>query len=82
MLFYVFLFSATFIKNNAYSREIWMFQRYQLIIEHEMRPIFPPPVIIITHLYLALKYICRRCKGKRDYFDNGLSQLHYILFHI
>ncbi|XP_070203392.1 transient receptor potential cation channel subfamily M member 3-like [Littorina saxatilis] len=66
-------FNATFIKNNAYSREIWMFQRYQLIIEYEMRPIFPPPLIIIIHLYLALKYICRRCKGKRDYFDNGLK---------
>lgn len=66
-------FNATFIRNNFYSREIWMFQRYQLIIEYEMRPIFPPPLIIITHLFLALKYIFRRCKGKRDYFDNGLK---------
>ncbi|XP_076465905.1 transient receptor potential cation channel subfamily M member 1-like [Babylonia areolata] len=66
-------FNATFIKNNAYSREIWMFQRYQLIIEYEMRPTFPPPIILINHLYLAFKYIRRRCKGKRDYFDNGLK---------
>nr|KAG5706526.1 hypothetical protein BaRGS_028697 [Batillaria attramentaria] len=66
-------FNATFIRNNAYSREIWMFQRYQLIIEYEMRPVLPPPMIIITHMYLAMKYICRRCKGKRDLFDNGLK---------
>ncbi|XP_025077050.1 transient receptor potential cation channel subfamily M member 3-like isoform X4 [Pomacea canaliculata] len=66
-------FNATFIRNNAYSREIWMFQRYQLIIEYEMRPILPPPLIILTHLYLAFKYCRRRCKGKRDFFDNGLK---------
>ncbi|KAL8608834.1 hypothetical protein ACOMHN_034779 [Nucella lapillus] len=66
-------FNATFIKNNAYSREIWMYQRYQLIIEYEMRPTFPPPLILINHLYLAFKYIRRRCKGKRDNFDNGLK---------
>ena len=66
--------SATFIKYNAYSREIWMFQRYQMIIEYEMRPILPPPLIIITHLYLMLKCICNLCKGKRDYFENSLSK--------
>lgn len=51
-----------------------MFQRYGLILQYEMRPILPPPFIIITHIYLALKYIKRRCKGKRNFHDNGLSK--------
>ncbi|XP_059155365.1 transient receptor potential cation channel subfamily M member 3-like isoform X3 [Physella acuta] len=66
-------FNATFIRNNANSKEIWMFQRYGLILQYEMRPILPPPFIIITHIYLAFKYIKRRCKGKRDFYDNGLK---------
>lgn len=71
----IFCFSCTFLRNNANSKEIWMFQRYGLILQYEMRPILPPPFIIITHIYLALKYIKRRCKGKRDFYDNGLSKL-------
>lgn len=66
-------FNATFIRNNANSREIWKFQRYQLIIVYELRPLLPPPLIILSHIFLTLKYIKRRCQGKRDCFDNGLK---------
>nr|XP_011435194.2 transient receptor potential cation channel subfamily M member 1 isoform X1 [Crassostrea gigas] len=66
-------FNATFIRNNAKSREIWKFQRYQLIVNYELRPILPPPFTFISHIYLTFKYIIRRCKGKRDFFDNGLK---------
>ncbi|CAE1237860.1 TRPM3 [Acanthosepion pharaonis] len=66
-------FNATFIRNNANSREIWKFQRYQLIIVYELRPLLPPPLIILSHVFLTLKFIKRRCQGKRDYFDNGLK---------
>ncbi|RUS83212.1 hypothetical protein EGW08_009023 [Elysia chlorotica] len=66
-------FNATFIRNNANSKEIWMFQRYALILQYEMRPILPPPFILITHIYLACKFIRRKCKGKRDFYDNGLK---------
>uniref|UniRef100_A0A2C9JU91 TRPM SLOG domain-containing protein n=1 Tax=Biomphalaria glabrata TaxID=6526 RepID=A0A2C9JU91_BIOGL len=66
-------FNATFIHNNANSKEIWMFQRYSLVLQYEMRPILPPPFILVTHIYLAFKYIRHRCKGKRTYYDNGLK---------
>jgi transient receptor potential cation channel subfamily M protein 3 len=77
-LFIIVYFSATFIRNNAHSRQIWKFQRYHLIINYELRPILPPPLITFSHFYLAFKFIKRRCQGKRDYFDNGLSE--YFLF--
>ncbi|KAH9513281.1 Transient receptor putative cation channel sub M member 3 [Bulinus truncatus] len=66
-------FNATFIHNNANSKEIWMFQRYSLVLQYEMSPILPPPFILITHIYLAFKYIRHKCKGKRTYYDNGLK---------
>ncbi|VDI37874.1 transient receptor potential cation channel subfamily M member 3 [Mytilus galloprovincialis] len=66
-------FNATFIRNNAHSEAIWKFQRYQLILNYELRPILPPPLIMFSHIFLSLKFIVRRCKGKRDLFDNGLK---------
>ncbi|CAC5414386.1 TRPM3 [Mytilus coruscus] len=66
-------FNATFIRNNAHSEAIWKFQRYQLILNYELRPLLPPPMIMFSHIFLSLKFIVRRCKGKRDLFDNGLK---------
>ncbi|KAJ8304156.1 hypothetical protein KUTeg_017739 [Tegillarca granosa] len=66
-------FNATFIRTHPMSREIWKFQRYQLVINYELRPIMPPPLIIFSHIYLCFKYVIRRCKKKRDLFDNGLK---------
>ncbi|XP_052279179.1 transient receptor potential cation channel subfamily M member 3-like isoform X3 [Dreissena polymorpha] len=66
-------FNACFIRMNPHTMKVWKFQRYQLIVNHELRPILPPPLIVISHIYLALKFIKRRCQGKRDHFDSGLK---------
>ena len=72
--YFILFYSATFIRNNAHSEAIWKFQRYQLIVNYELRPLLPPPMILFSHVFLSLKYIFRRFKGKRDLFDNGLSK--------
>ncbi|KAK3097474.1 hypothetical protein FSP39_009961, partial [Pinctada imbricata] len=66
-------FNATFIRTNPLTRQIWKYQRYQLILNYELRPILPPPITFISHIYLSIKYLVRRCRGKRDFFDNGLK---------
>jgi len=68
------VFSAIFIRTNAISNLLWKFQRYILVIEYEERPILPPPLVILCHIYLLGKYIRRKCQGKRKYLDNGLSK--------
>ncbi len=66
--------SNTFVQINAISTQVWKFLRYNLVIEYESKPILPPPVIIICHVYLLVKSCVRRCRGKREYLDNGLSE--------
>jgi len=66
--------SAIFIRTNAISNLLWKFQRYILVIEYEARPILPPPLVILCHVYLLGKYIRRKCQGKRKFLDNGLSK--------
>ena len=44
-----------------------------MIVNYELRPLLPPPMVLFSHVFLSLKYIFRRFKGKRDFFDNGLK---------
>ena len=71
---FVSLFSNTFVQINAISTQVWKFLRYNLVIEYESKPILPPPLIFICHIYLLIKSCIRRCRGKREYLDNGLSK--------
>lgn len=70
-------FSNTFFEVKSISNQVWKFQRYQLIMTFHDRPVLPPPMIILSHLYIILKRICCRCKKKRegdqDERDRGLS---------
>ncbi|XP_013397522.1 transient receptor potential cation channel subfamily M member 1-like isoform X2 [Lingula anatina] len=67
------VFNSTFNRVNANSRQIWKFLRYTLVIENEQKPLLPPPFIVLSHVYLIVKYVIRRCKGKLDIYDNGLK---------
>ena len=59
---------------------MWKFLRYNLVLEYESKPILPPPLIFICHIYLLIKSCVRRCRGKREYLDNGLSESFFSFF--
>ena len=42
-------------------------------MEFESKPVFPPPLIIFSHIYRLIKYGSRRWKGKPFFYDNGLK---------
>ncbi|XP_075431986.1 transient receptor potential cation channel subfamily M member 1 isoform X6 [Ascaphus truei] len=71
------VFNNTFFEVKSISNQVWKFQRYQLIMTFHDRPVLPPPMIILSHLYIILKRICCRCKKKRegdqDERDRGLK---------
>lgn len=50
-----------------------MFQRFTVVMEFEQKPVLPPPLIILSHIYLLLKYLRRKVKGVRETYDNGLK---------
>ncbi|XP_047469379.1 transient receptor potential cation channel trpm-like isoform X1 [Penaeus chinensis] len=67
------VFNNIFTSVNAISHQVWMFQRFQVVMEFEEKPVFPPPLIILSHIHRAIKYCFRRWKGKPFLYDNGLK---------
>lgn len=68
------VFNNIFIEVNAISHQVWMFQRFTVVMEYEQKPILPPPFILICHLYLIYKYLKRKMQKKeQEKYDNGLK---------
>uniref|UniRef100_A0A8D8RA56 Transient receptor potential cation channel trpm n=1 Tax=Cacopsylla melanoneura TaxID=428564 RepID=A0A8D8RA56_9HEMI len=67
------VFNNIFIEVNAISHQVWMFQRFTVVMEYEQKPALPPPFIIFSHILLFVKYLRRKCEGVRETYDNGLK---------
>ncbi|XP_051569160.1 transient receptor potential cation channel subfamily M member 1-like [Myxocyprinus asiaticus] len=71
------VFNNTFFEVKSISNQVWKFQRYQLIMTFHDRPVLPPPLIILSHIYIVLKRLCCRCRkkqeGELDERDRGLK---------
>ncbi|XP_064608406.1 transient receptor potential cation channel subfamily M member 8-like [Liolophura sinensis] len=71
------MFSSTISKISAESQQIWKFQRYNLIVEFEERLRLPPPLTLISYLFmlaqlvwqscLSLRRSCARCCRRRSH---------------
>ncbi|XP_065053971.1 transient receptor potential cation channel subfamily M member-like 2 isoform X2 [Rhopilema esculentum] len=61
------IFNYTFEKVQDASDKVWKFQRYELILEYHDRPALTPPLIIVSHVYLGMRWIVQRlrCCGCR-----------------
>ncbi|XP_073798363.1 transient receptor potential cation channel subfamily M member 1b isoform X3 [Danio rerio] len=71
------VFNNTFFEVKSISNQVWKFQRYQLIMTFHDRPVLPPPLIILSHLYILFRKLCCRCskkkEGELDEKDKGLK---------
>ncbi|KAJ8678740.1 hypothetical protein QAD02_014527, partial [Eretmocerus hayati] len=71
------VFNNIFIEVNAVAHQVWMFQRFTVVMEYEQKPVLPPPFIIVSHLYLVLRYLFRYITEGRlqsgETCDNGLK---------
>lgn len=67
------VFNNIFMEVNAVSHQVWMFQRFTVVMEYEQKPILPPPLILFCHLFLLYKYVKRKIQGKQETYDNGLK---------
>ncbi|KAJ3593695.1 hypothetical protein NHX12_006029 [Muraenolepis orangiensis] len=61
------VFNNTFFEVKSISNQVWKFQRYQLIMTFHDRPILPPPLIILPHIYIVLRRLCCRCRRRRKH---------------
>ncbi|XP_070158634.1 transient receptor potential cation channel trpm isoform X2 [Polyergus mexicanus] len=70
------VFNNIFIEVNAIAHQVWMFQRFTVVMEYEQKPVLPPPLIVVCHIYLLLRYFLRHIQGKSgtgETCDNGLK---------
>ncbi|KAG6456151.1 hypothetical protein O3G_MSEX009591 [Manduca sexta] len=67
------VFNNIFIEVNGVSHQVWMFQRFTVVMEYEQKPVLPPPLIIFCHIYAVGKWVTRNVSHKRFQYDNGLK---------
>ncbi|XP_062708443.1 transient receptor potential cation channel trpm isoform X7 [Aedes albopictus] len=67
------VFNNIFIEVNAVSHQVWMFQRFTVVMEYQQKPVLPPPLIAFCHFYSLLRYLIRKAKGLQQSRDNGLK---------
>ncbi|XP_008566764.1 PREDICTED: transient receptor potential cation channel subfamily M member 1 isoform X1 [Galeopterus variegatus] len=60
------VFNNTFFEVKSISNQVWKFQRYQLIMTFHDRPVLPPPMIILSHMYIIIMRLSGRCRKKRE----------------
>ncbi|KAM9360691.1 LOW QUALITY PROTEIN: transient receptor potential cation channel subfamily M member 6 [Symphorus nematophorus] len=69
--------------NNIYfdmastSNKLWKYNRYRYIMTYQERPWLPPPLILLSHMTLALRATYKRCSGdgEREERASGLKLL-------
>lgn len=59
---FLLLFSYTFELIQEDSDKVWKFQRYDLVQEYHNRPMFSPPLILIGHLFIFIRWIWQLCR--------------------
>ncbi|CAG5035991.1 unnamed protein product [Parnassius apollo] len=67
------VFNNIFNEVNEVSHQVWMFQRFTVVMEYEQKPVLPPPLIIFCHMYATCKWVTRNVSHKRFQYDNGLK---------
>ena len=67
------VFNNIFNETNSISHQVWMFQRFTVVMEYQQKPVLPPPLIFFCHFYSLLKYCIRKTKGLKEVRDNGLK---------
>ena len=55
-----YLSSNTFSTVSEKTNLIWKTQRYELVREFDSRPLFPPPLVLISHVYHAYLHFYRK----------------------
>uniref|UniRef100_A0A673CCD2 non-specific serine/threonine protein kinase n=1 Tax=Sphaeramia orbicularis TaxID=375764 RepID=A0A673CCD2_9TELE len=70
--------------NNIYfdmastSNKLWRYNRYRYIMTYQERPWLPPPLILLSHMTLALRAIYNRLSGDTEREERGSGLKLYL----
>ena len=75
-LFSLLLPSNTFALVNPIARQLWKFQRYDVTMNYEQKPLLVPPLVLFHHVFHLFKFLVCRCKRfrRQSRLDRGLSK--------
>jgi transient receptor potential cation channel subfamily M protein 3 len=65
------IFNNIFNDVKEISHQVWMFQRFTFVNEYKQKPVLPPPLIVLCHIYRSLKYCWHKKNGRRELHDNA-----------
>jgi len=78
------MFSATGQRISAKAEQLWMFQRYEIVLDYEIRSTFPPPFTflsygynLITKIWNLIKFcweICWKMCFKKNWGNESKQQ--------
>ncbi|KAL7670660.1 hypothetical protein ACOME3_005590 [Neoechinorhynchus agilis] len=57
------MFGITGRNVGAISEQIWMYDRYEIIMDYERKPRLPPPLSLISYVLSAFAYIYKQIRG-------------------
>lgn len=70
----VAIFNNIFSDMFSVAHQLWMFQRYRLVVSYEMRSVCPPPLALIEHVLNVVRYLCcRSCHSRGGSSRTGLD---------
>ncbi|XP_028404438.1 transient receptor potential cation channel subfamily M member 2-like isoform X2 [Dendronephthya gigantea] len=68
------IFNYTFEKIQESSDRVWKFKRYGLIREFHDRPTLVPPLMILSHIYIFIKWMVQMCGcGTKPVYGSALK---------
>jgi hypothetical protein len=58
---------------SAVSHQVWMFRRIRVLMEHEKKPVLPPPLTVFCHVFLLFKYCYLKVHGIQKSYYSALK---------
>ncbi|CAF1066034.1 unnamed protein product [Adineta steineri] len=71
------MFGLTGARVQSQSEQIWLYNRYEIVMEYAKRPRLPPPFVVISYIGMLIASISRRCVLRlKEYSDKKNSAGH------
>ncbi|CAF1275673.1 unnamed protein product [Adineta ricciae] len=64
------MFGLTGARVQSQSEQIWMYNRYEIVMEYAKRPRLPPPFVVISYIGMLISNGSRQCVLKLKEFSN------------
>ncbi|CAF0787906.1 unnamed protein product [Didymodactylos carnosus] len=58
------MFGLTGARVQSQSEQIWMYNRYEIVMEYAKRPRLPPPFVVISYIFMLITSASGKCVQK------------------